>query len=173
MELYNAETLAISLMSQHGLIADGWRFEWDRGLRRFGCCHYGSKKITLSAHIARLNDEANIRDTILHEMAHALVGRGHHHNYVWKAKCREIGANPERCYDGNEVTAPVARYVAHCPDCGKVFFQHRLGKKSNNHFCKHCYSIYVDGRQYVKGKLTYVLNVNGIRRPEKLEEVEA
>jgi len=33
-----------------------------------------------------------VRDTLLHEIAHALVGTAHGHDEVWKAKCLEIGA---------------------------------------------------------------------------------
>jgi hypothetical protein len=43
------------------------------------------------------NGAEEIVDTILHEIAHALVGPRHGHDTVWKAKCTDIGARPERC----------------------------------------------------------------------------
>ena len=46
---------------------------------------------------ADLSSLDQVRDTILHEIAHALVGPGHGHDAVWKRKCREVGARPERC----------------------------------------------------------------------------
>lgn len=95
MELRAAERLARELMSQHGLA--GWSFAWDRARRRFGTCSVERRRITLSAYLTHLNDEAHVRDTILHEIAHALAP-GDGHGARWKAACRRIGATPERCY---------------------------------------------------------------------------
>ena len=48
-----------------------------------------------STSVRREHDPDEVRDTILHEIAHALVGPGHGHDAVWKAKCVEVGAKPE------------------------------------------------------------------------------
>lgn len=37
----------------------------------------------------------DIKDTVLHEIAHAIVGGKHHHNNVWKACCNKIGCKPQ------------------------------------------------------------------------------
>jgi hypothetical protein len=95
MELHPAGKIARELMDRHGL-AD-WRFAWDRARRRFGSCSTTRKRITLSMHLAKLNDEAEVRDTILHEIAHALTP-GDGHGRRWKAACAQIGAKPDRCY---------------------------------------------------------------------------
>lgn len=42
------------------------------------------------------NEEA-IKDTVLHEIAHAMAGGHHHHDRVWVSCCNRIGANPSRC----------------------------------------------------------------------------
>ena len=39
-----------------------------------------------------------IKNTILHEIAHALVGPKHGHNEIWKQKALEIGCDAERCH---------------------------------------------------------------------------
>ena len=44
-------------------------------------------------------DEKHVLDTILHEIAHALVGSHHKHDAVWKAKCKEIGCDPKATSD--------------------------------------------------------------------------
>lgn len=129
MNLNEVLSLGNQLMNEHGLTQMGWRFGVDDAVRRFGVCRYGKNIITLSRPLCLLNDEAQVRDVILHEIAHALVGRGHGHDAVWKAKCREIGARPERCYDSNKATTPELRYQAICEACGK---KHNKAKRPDS-----------------------------------------
>jgi predicted SprT family Zn-dependent metalloprotease len=100
MELHAAEMLARTLMDQHGL--RGWTFGFDRAARRFGACFWRRKHISLSWKLTRLNSEAEVRDTILHEIAHAMTPNDGH-GEKWKATCVAIGAKPERCYKENAV----------------------------------------------------------------------
>jgi len=88
--------LAVHLIAQHGL--DGWGFGFDDSTRRAGCCNYRDQRITIAFELARNGSDADIRDTVLHEIAHALVGRKHHHDKVWKAKARAIGCSGERTH---------------------------------------------------------------------------
>lgn len=90
------QATAKTLLKQHGLTA--WNFAFDRSTRRAGCCDYRQKRITLAFDLAVNGTEADVRDTILHEIAHALVGRKHHHDAVWKAKVIEIGGSGERTH---------------------------------------------------------------------------
>ncbi len=136
MELKKAEQLAESLIIKHNIFNLGWRFEFDRSKVRFGCCFYGRRKITLSKYLTELNDEAEVKNTILHEIAHALVGPGHGHNHVWKQKALEIGCRPIRCYSIKNVTAPVGKYVAVCVGCEKEYYSHRKRKRSSS--CSVC-----------------------------------
>ena len=105
MNLYAARDLAQQLMRQHGL--HDWHFRFDHARRRFGSCRCGAgtKMITLSRPLTFLNDEPQVRDTILHEIAHALTP-GDGHGPRWKRKCVEIGANPQRTYGDDEVVSP-------------------------------------------------------------------
>ena len=49
-----------------------------------------------NAYLASFKDnEEDIKDTVLHEIAHAIVGCNHHHDYVWRACCNKIGCKPE------------------------------------------------------------------------------
>ena len=115
MNLNTAQWLAESLMKDHGL--DGWTFTWDRATRRAGVCRYSTRTISLSRPIAELNDEDEVRDTILHEIAHALVGSIHKHDYVWQAKARAIGCSGNRT---TSAAAPEGRWVAICPNHGQI-----------------------------------------------------
>lgn len=115
---------ARELMNQHGL--GHWVFQWDRAVRRMGLCHYGKQTISLSAKLCARAPLAEVRDTILHEIAHALVGRGHGHNLVWRSKALAIGCNGNRCYDEATVEPVPGKWQATCPGCGKVFYKHRI-----------------------------------------------
>ncbi|GEM_PF-1617042 len=84
-------------MDDHGL--SDWRLTWDRAVRRAGLTRFRQKTISLSVPLMRLFPPSEARDTILHEIAHALVGHAAGHGATWKAKAAEIGARPERCFD--------------------------------------------------------------------------
>lgn len=128
------------LMVQHGLL--DWQFAFNNNVRRAGVCFYPTRsrpgRIELSIHFVELNDETEVRDTALHEIAHALVGRGHGHDAVWKAKCIEIGAKPVRCYDSSAVVMPSGQWRASCPSCAKGFSRHRKPQRMTGWHCRPC-----------------------------------
>jgi predicted SprT family Zn-dependent metalloprotease len=136
MQPIDAKLLAFSLIRQHGL--HDWRFQFDHARRRFGSCRPRSKLVTLSKPLTLLNTEDQVRDTLLHEIAHALTpGAGH--GPKWKAKCLEIGAVPKRCYTESEVQAPArppARYRLGCPRCNWWVARRRTTR--GKYLCKHC-----------------------------------
>jgi predicted SprT family Zn-dependent metalloprotease len=128
-----ARALASALMARHGL--DEWRFGFDRARRRLGACHYAGRRITLSGPLVELNDRATVRDTVLHEIAHALTpGAGH--GPAWRAACRRVGARPTRCVPEHEVTLPPAPYALVCERCGSRFPRYRRGRAT--YLCGHC-----------------------------------
>ncbi len=123
-------------MRQHGLV--GWHFKFDHAHRRFGSCRPRSKIITLSKPLTLLNPEEKVRDTLLHEIAHALTP-GDNHGPRWKAMCVRIGAKPERCYSESDVAAPPrrpARYALGCPKCNWWAARHRQTK--TKYLCRRC-----------------------------------
>lgn len=95
VDLDAAATLALRLMGEHGL--GGWTFAFDNAKTRAGVCRPERRRIGLSGPLTRLHTEAEVRDTILHEIAHALVGAEHRHDEVWVRKAREIGCSAQRC----------------------------------------------------------------------------
>ena len=174
MELSEARNLAIVLMTRHGLMKHGYKFQWDNRGRRFGA-HNGAKRtIFLSRRLTQLNPESEVKDTILHEIAHALDyirngfryrytyssrGRGKRlvHDDVWKAICVEIGCKPRRCYTDKEVVSPaktsreVKWHVIHM-DTGEVCFKYKRRPNRNN-----WNAVYVRGRKKeTLGKLKLV-----------------
>jgi len=124
MRAYDAETLTIRLMGEHDLIRKGWKFDWSRAKRTLGLCDYRRKTIYLSASYVANNDVSQVRLTILHEIAHAIVGSEHGHDYVWQAKCIEIGGDGKRCADSEELVMPKGAWIGVCPN-GHEIDQHR------------------------------------------------
>jgi predicted SprT family Zn-dependent metalloprotease len=135
MNLIDAENLAVSLIKQNGIWELGWRFNYDNCVRQFGSCEYGTKKISLSKKLVSLNDVDTVKDTILHEIAHAIAGFKAGHGYQWKLACIKIGAKPERCYDSDVVNTPELKYFAVCSACGKTYQKARIKLKEIKRAC--------------------------------------
>ncbi len=130
----NIETLRLlrKTMDKHGL--HDWSSRLDNATRRFGLCSSRRKLISISRHLAKLNSDEQVLDTILHEIAHALSPMFEYHGSMWKKKCVEIGANPQRCYDSQTVNVPKGRYTGTCPLCQNTFQRTQRPKRKN--YCK-------------------------------------
>ena len=99
--LAQVKEIALRLIDRHvanGAMATGWAFGFDLAPSRAGVCRYGERRIDLSVSYCLAATRADVEDTILHEIAHAIVGPRHNHDAVWKAKAREIGCVGERCH---------------------------------------------------------------------------
>ena len=90
--LSHVAALARGLMDEHGLGA--WTFAFLEAERRLGDCHFEDRVIRVGRAHALDAGEAEVRDTILHEVAHALAGPEARHGPAWKAVARRIGATP-------------------------------------------------------------------------------
>jgi len=139
---------ANGLLHQYGLYEQGWRFEFSNTQRTIGDCSHNSKTIRYSKHYMT-SDPESITDTLLHEIAHALVGRGHGHDYVWRKMCVRIGANPDRTPDINKQaqTRSTAKknYRIMCGDCGWYVDRFRFKRgfyldESRDKWCPRCES---------------------------------
>ncbi len=133
---HNVPAVARELLDKHGLF--NWHFQYDRAKRRAGCCKHSRLTITLSYYFACHNGEAEIRETILHEIAHALAGPREGHGPAWKAICRRIGAKPVRCYNSSVVDMPQGDFKATCNGCQAVFHRHRRPGRGRWRYCTKC-----------------------------------
>ena len=111
MELNVVKILADKLLNEHGLIEKGWRFSFDRAKRRAGSCKFLKKEITIAKAYAKQQEVMEIRNTILHEIAHALVGSQHGHSQTWKKKAKEIGCDASRCH---HIVFSKPKYILTC-----------------------------------------------------------
>lgn len=148
MKISEAKKLALELMKKHNV--GYYKFQFDNALVRFGYCSWRRQVISLSRNLTKLNSEAQVTDTILHEIAHALTPR-HHHDKVWETKAKEIGCNGMRCYD-DSVQRPMMKWTRTCPTCGKSSQVSR--KKSGKIACGICCA----GKYDAKHILIYKLN---------------
>ena len=88
MELTKAKQMAEILIKQYGI---KHTFKFDNAKNRFGQCHDGNMTISLSKPLTLVNTEEKVKETILHEIAHAIVGCYHGHNKVWKSQMIKMG----------------------------------------------------------------------------------
>lgn len=131
---WQAMDMALELLDKHG-IGDTWSVEMDRAKTRLGSCQYRKRVITLSSHFiaAQTTTVEKLQDTILHEIAHAIVGPANGHGMIWQRKCVEIGARPIRCGQAFPVQA---KYLFVCPTCANQARFHRKIKR--NYVCARC-----------------------------------
>jgi predicted SprT family Zn-dependent metalloprotease len=112
-KLIETQRLANQLMKEHGLLdkEPAWTFGFSNEKTAVGRCYLSQKKIVYSKWYIDSTDDS-IRQTLLHEIAHALVyeevgkiykhGSNDWHGRTWRKKALEIGCRPERVsYDAN------------------------------------------------------------------------
>jgi predicted SprT family Zn-dependent metalloprotease len=136
MTMKQAQELAQDLMRRHKLSPE-WSFQFDRSKVRFGKCNFSKQQISLSTYLVEANGEVEIRDTILHEIAHALAPRGAGHGPVWQALALSIGCTGRRCY-GQEVARPVPKFKGTCPSCQRAIHRHRRAVMA----CGNCTAVF-------------------------------
>lgn len=115
MELNDARDLAIDLMIKHGLIEKGWTFGFDNAAKRLGLCTYATKRISTGRVMAAAATKDEFTQTMLHEIAHALVGHAAGHGPIWKAKAASIGYTGQRTSKNPAVEAMKAARAIDAP----------------------------------------------------------
>jgi predicted SprT family Zn-dependent metalloprotease len=141
----------------------GYSFAFNNRKRAFGLCNYSERMINLSLPLCSENlDKIHtvIRNTILHEIAHAfsfeIHGRsGTGHGAYWKDIALQVGCNGERCFS-NSVNRPASKYTLVCDNCGTTTPQHR--KSRLLYACSKCCKAYNNGKFSNEYKLRYVVN---------------
>jgi len=94
--------------------------------------------ITISEfYLDTFRDIESIKDTLLHELAHAMAN---YHNSIpmsshgreWKFYATVLGAKPQRCFHANNKNLDLSKfkYTAYCPnpDCDTSYGFSRMGK---------------------------------------------
>lgn len=129
MEMVEAKELAKELMGDY--LDDTWHLQINmRAKRILGQCKYRERAICLTGWYIERNSKEFVEDTILHEIAHALVGPNvKSHGKEWKYMARKLGARPFACKNVDMGLIPSkSKYIATCKVCDKVYRRHRLKK---------------------------------------------
>ena len=162
MDLTSAEKLVKLLISQHidpeqGEVKGPVRFQWSRGTKALGTYevrrkHTGTdpltlapafvytRTITLSRPMTAVCDEVKVRETILHEIAHARAGIRANHGPAWARECNLLGIVPQVCGGtlGVDVPLPLTGVRSTCRVCGKTHWRARMPAPGKRYACGEC-----------------------------------
>lgn len=126
------ETKEDGLIPELTFYEQGWRCNFTKVDRYIAACDHTNKRIIISIPHLNARSEAELLDTIMHEMAHAVVGHGQGHGAIWQKKAIELGAKPIPCAATNADAgrainivetreAPQIKAVnKSCPECGEI-----------------------------------------------------
>lgn len=139
MNITQVREMVEDLLRDHGLYEKGWRFALGRGKHTLGTCVYSKRLIRISKFHIWYGVEHEVKNVILHEIAHAITGPGHGHDYVWRDAARMIGLyNPTRT---TQTTWNIDGHVhLECDTHGVIAKRHRRMNKGQleRTFCKKC-----------------------------------
>ncbi|MEM7007703.1 MAG: SprT-like domain-containing protein [Thermodesulfobacteriota bacterium] len=117
----------------------GWELKLSNQKRHLGYCRPKQRVISISRAFMKTNSFSIIKDTLLHEIAHALhyldTGKTNH-DKTWKKYALKVGCEPKRCASGEGLNMPEGKYVGVCPACDKATHFYRKVRRSYS--CSHC-----------------------------------
>ena len=103
------------------------RFEMDKNELFFR-----EKKISFSRNFIKNSNESEIYDTILHEIAHALVGPKHGHDIVWKKMAKKLGCSAKRCHT---LEFSDYKWISYCKN---FCWEQKTHRRKLNLICRKC-----------------------------------
>ena len=140
MTINQVLALATELKNKHSELLS-WTISFNKRKRAFGVCNYGKREISISSILIPFMTDSAIKDTIIHEIAHALT-KGHDHDKVLKRKCIELGGTGDRLGGSNkfeggdssrlEFNEKNSKYTLTCPTCGCKSYINRMPKHSQS-----------------------------------------
>lgn len=135
MEAHEVATLARTHMDQHGL--EGWFIKIVNVFGVAGRCVYSRRTLEFNAKWCAVASDLDVKNTVLHEIAHALVGPGRGHDYIWHARFLSIGGNGETRASDHGLNA-TKRFVVQCVDgCENLGYRQRRDPRLlNNKVCR-------------------------------------
>lgn len=137
----------------------GYKLDISDTKRACGQCCYTKKLIRLSKTYISLNEEELVKNTILHEIAHAIsyhVYGERGHGKTWRFVCIKIGAKPERLNTG--AVSATGKYILRHKETKEVFCHYHRKPSS---LMKRIGRAWIKGqKQQTFGKLELVENIS-------------
>lgn len=140
MKTEQAELMAKALIEVHKLNCG---FEWIPNKTIMGRYISSKNVIQLSKPLVQLNNENTVRDTIIHEIAHAIAGVEAGHGRLWKVTALRLGGSISRCTASDVVKVPSKRVLV-CISCSHEVPVYRSRKTTKA--CGKCCRIHNGGR---------------------------
>ena len=111
-DLNEIRILAESKIAQY--LDSEWSFAFNNHKRSHGICNYKKKEIQLSRNSALHESMDKVLDTILHEIAHAMVGPEAGHGPIWRNVALVIGCSVNVTADVSEAHGEaLAKSITH------------------------------------------------------------
>lgn len=132
MSTSEARKIAQDLIAKHWDTLAHYRVTFDGAKRRAGQCDYRKRVISLSKYLLAQRSYEESLNTITHEIAHAIVGPKHGHDYVWSRKHRELGGDGQRCFAHVDEKAPWIGTCSH----GKRATRYRAPQRLEGWRCR-------------------------------------
>ncbi|PPH35137.1 SprT-like domain-containing protein [Rathayibacter rathayi] len=120
-DLEDVARWADALIEEH--LDPSWSFALDHARTRGGACDWTRRRITVSRHLAARWSDEEVRQTLLHEIAHALAGPDAGHGPQWRRISAQLGYTGTRTHS-NPTADELAPWVGSCPG-GHLFYRHR------------------------------------------------
>lgn len=152
MDLIEAKRLARSLMRESHLF--GMTFDFDRSVTSFGKCHFKRNtylgtitpfKITLSKVLTENASPEQVRETMLHEIAHAVAGYEAGHGAAFRSVARSLGIPGNRCgvatVEQKAAIAELHKWGTYCSHCRKPGTSRFHRKPRANRICATCKNV--------------------------------
>lgn len=140
MTINQVRALATELKNKHYELLS-WNISFNKRKKAFGVCNYIHREISLSVLLIPFMSDKAIKETIIHEIAHALT-KGHDHDNVWRRTCIELGGTGDRVGGSNkfkdgengrsEFHETSSKYTLTCPTCGCKSYINRMPKRSQS-----------------------------------------
>lgn len=152
MRIDDAKAIVRTLMDEHGLTQ--WKLIIIDSKSVAGWCqtkfwhklpHRTLGTIALSRDYMTVFSHKEVRETGLHEIAHALnEPKNKAHGPEWKAIARRIGSTGDRCVSV-DAPKPASRYTGTCPQEHKFAVHRRLRDMHlKSRYCPECWRKYKD-----------------------------
>lgn len=110
------------------------KFKGQYNEKYFNIVSYIPVGLYISSYFIPNLNEGEIKDTILHEIAHIIAGYKSGHKHLWQKACRSLGIDPARIKNVKEQRniERTAKWIGICPVCNKNYYAYRSGKKIKN-----------------------------------------